>query len=186
MKKIITVILLSFLMLNSFGQISPMDEYERDMLEEYRLHNIANLTDYILTHKEIGKSEFVLDGKLYKLKVKKSAMSGGYIKNPTAKDNDWIAGESLQYVIKQGHREYVYTLRGNLLELWSDNLSFIAHYNLEINEVSIRTGKFNYTSSSYKMYGFDYAFSVGGFKKVQDWVVRDAIGRANSTEKIYE
>jgi hypothetical protein len=183
MKKVFIITLLLLSSILSFGQNSPMDEYEADMQEEYRLHNIGRITEYILTHKETGKSEFVLDGKLYKMKVKESAMSGGYVRGSSTRDNDWIEGESLLFVVKHMHREYNYTLRGNTLQLWSDNLSFFAYYDFEKEEVSIRADSYNFDHSDYKMYGYDYSFAGGSLEKVQDWVVRDAIGRANSIKK---
>lgn len=161
-----------------------MDVYEDNMKEEYRLHDIASITNYILKHKEIGKSEFVLNGRFYKMKVENSGLSGGYVRNPNSKNNEWVEGESLLFTVKHMHREYIYTLRGNELLLWSDNLTFLAYYDFETKEVSIRTHDYNY-SSSYKMYGFDYSFADGSLDKVQDWVVRDADGRANSMGKVY-
>ena len=86
--------------LEAYGQKSPMDVYETDMKLEYERHNIANITKYILNHKEIGKSEFVLDGKLYKMKVKDAKTSGGYVRNPNSKDNEWVEGESLNFYVR--------------------------------------------------------------------------------------
>ena len=35
------------------------------------------------------------------------------------------------------------------------------------------------------MYGYDYSFKGKSFVKVQDWIIRDADGRANSMGKQY-
>lgn len=179
----LTIITLLLCVNFAFAQ-SPMDEYEKDMKKEYNLHHIPQITKYILNHKEIGKSEFVLEGKLYKLKVKNSSMSGGYVRGSSTRENDWVKGESLQFLVKEGHREYVYSLKGNELELWSDNLSFIALYDFEKEEVSIRTYGYNFDASDFKMYGYDYSFA-NGLEKVQDWIVADRLGRANSIGKKY-
>jgi hypothetical protein len=175
-----TLITLLFLSINAFGQKSPMDIYEDKMKEEYRLHHIATITDYILNHKEIGKSEFVLNGRRYKMKVKDSKVSGGYVRSDNTKESEWVEGESLQFCVKHMHREYVYTLYGNKLKLWSDNLSFIALYDFDKKEVSIRKIRDMYNASFPKMYGYDYSYVENKLEKVEDWVVRDAIGRANS------
>jgi hypothetical protein len=164
---------------------SPMDDYEKNMKTEYKQHDIGTLTNYILDHKEIGKSEFILDGKLYKMKVKESNLSGGYIQKPNSKNNEWVQAESLQFFIKNRHREYVYTLKGNKLELWSDNLSFLAIYDFEKKEVSIRKIRSMFNSTSPKLYGYEYSFANNTLEKVEDWIVRDADGRANSMGKHY-
>jgi len=171
----------------SYGQSqSPMDVYETNMKIEYQRHNIGNITNYILNHKELGKTEFVLDGKLYKMKViKNTKLSGGYVRGSSSRENDWVEGESLKFFVKQGHREYIYTLRGNIVQLWSDSMSFFAYYNIEKQEVSIRTDRYNFNSSQYKMFAYDYSYTNGDLEKVQDWIVRDADGRANSMGKIY-
>lgn len=176
--KSLTIILL--LCVNFAFPQSPMDRYEADMKEEYQLHNIGGIIRYFMNNKEVGKSEFVIDGKLYKMKVKESPMSGGYVRGSSSRENDWIEAESLQFVIKHRHREYVFNLKGSQLELWSDNLSFIALYDFNEQEVSIRTYGSTATGTEVKMYAYDYSIANGDLEKVQDWIVANRLGRANS------
>ena len=149
---------------------SIMDDTEDVIAEEYRLHDIESLTQYVLTlEAEPGTFKGVkVNGKVYK-KMRVKVYGGG------AESNDG----TIEVRFYRLGREYVFFRENNKVRLISDNLSFEIQYLVEKKEMVMLNVN---SGSELKVYGYVYALNDGYKKgeKLQDWVVRDAIGRANS------
>lgn len=147
-----------------------MAQYEEDMLFEYSVNDINSLTNYIVYQANLLEppKEIIINEKLYKFKVQ-----------PLKKAEK----EEYRITLSRKRKYYVFNIRGNKVELYSDNLTFFATYNFENKEVKILSNQSNKSASDFKMYGYIYKFDTGNLEKIEDWVIRDAVSRAYSREQ---
>jgi hypothetical protein len=171
MKHIFIILILLITVACTPKSIFPkMDTYEKQMLEEYKYHNIDSLFKYIENNDLIDKSIASINGKEYKIRVYRNSKRAEYDQN-------------LNIIFKHKKFTYIFSKTEKGLKFSSTSLSFSIQYKPKIKEYKFVSNKTSFGSQELKIYGYVYVRIDDKLIKVEDWVVRDALGRANSMRK---
>jgi len=169
MKQFILIISI-FFSISVFGQDGPMDTYEKRMFKEYNYHNIKELFTYVNENDIADKERFNIGDRKYKARVKRFSKRAEY-------------DESVFMKIKSGRYVYYISKRRKTVDIHSDQLTFNLHYNKIKKEYTFVSNRSQGFSHEFKVYGYVFAYENGEMVKLEDWVIRDAYGRANSINK---
>jgi hypothetical protein len=166
MYKIPLLLILFFISSFCFAQRSKMDVFEQQMLTEYQYYNLKEILDMVVS----GETEkkFKIGDKKYKVKIKRTSLKA---------ETD----EIIHYIIKTKGKQFIFSTDSEKYYLQSQGLSFSFRYTPMQQEISFISKPFS-NPHEFKMYGYTYRYIKGELFKLEDWVIRDAIGRANSIE----
>ena len=148
------------------AQRSKMDVFEDKMLNEYEYYNLKDLLDIVITGVDTKKIE-VGDNK-YKIKIKRTSKKA---------EEDQI----IHYIIKRKGKEFIFSNDSGRIYLQSMSTSFSFRYTPLGQEISFISKPIS-TPGEFKLYGYTYRYIKGELYKIEDFVIRNAIGRANSIE----
>lgn len=147
-----------------------MDSYEKQMLQEYDYHNIEALFRYVKAHELQDRTKVSVGGREYKVRVKR--------KSKFAEQD-----ESLVIIFKIDKFEYIFYKKRTSISFYSPNLSFSVIYKKTVDEYKFISNRTPFGSHELRIYGYVYAYKEDNLVKLEDWVIRDAYGRANSIRK---
>ena len=147
-----------------------MDSYEQQMLKEYDYHNIEALFKYVKTHELQNRTKVSVGGREYKVRVRRNSKWAEY-------------DDSVTIIFKIDKFEYIFYKKRTSLSFYSPNMSFSIIYKKSADEYKFVSNRTSFASHEFKVYGYVYAYIDDNMVKIEDWVVRDAIGRANSIIK---
>ena len=172
MKRFLFVIFLVLTLSNCSVKtpFSKMDSYEQQMFREYEFHNIEALFKYVDTHELLNRSIVNVNGREYKVRVYRDSKRAEYDENLTIR-------------FKFEKYQYIFYKKRNSLSMYSDNLSFSIIHKTNTKEYRFVSNRTSFGSQELKIYGYVYAYNDDNLIKLEDWVIRDAISRANSIRK---
>ena len=140
------------------------------MIDEYDYHNLEALFRYVKVNEFTNRTKIAVGGREYKVKVRRQSKRAEY-------------DENLVIILKYGKYQYIFYKTRTTLSLYSDNLSFSIIYKKNIDEYKFISNRTTFGSHELKIYGYVYEYEGDNMVKIEDWVIRDAIGRANSIRK---
>lgn len=149
---------------------SKMDSYEKQMLMEYDYHNIEALFKHVDANELVDKTKVIIDGVEYKIRVKRNSKRAEY-------------DDNLTIIFKRGKFEYIFYKKRSSVSMYSNSLSFSIIYKENVEEYKFVSNRTPFAAHEFKVYGYVYAYEGNNLIKIEDWVIRDAIGRANSIIK---
>jgi hypothetical protein len=159
---------LSFILFSNllFAQQSKMDIFEKQMLNEYQYYNLKPMLDIVMNG-EVDKKFEIGDNK-YKVKIRRTSKKA---------ETD----EIIHYIIKRKGTHFIFSTDSDKYYLQSQNLSFSFRYSPMAQEISFISKPIT-QAGVFKLYGYTYRYIKGELFKLEDFVIRDAYGRANSID----